>query len=156
MLANQGARECVGRDLIDRGDDGVHLARVVDVPPLRAVSHEDANGVDHGERGAHEGGEIGDRGVDVLMEAIAPATENAVPIFHGGGELGQVVVLGHGYVDHLVGVDQGGEDRPLVEHIAFEAHGAKAMFRRKHDLGPHRIRLAPDAGALEAAIRVVA
>ena len=65
----------VGGDLIDRGDDGVHLARVVDVAALRAVAHEHARRVDDDQRGAHERREVGDRDVDVLVETVAPAAE---------------------------------------------------------------------------------
>ena len=54
---------------------GVHLLRVVDVAALRAVAHEHAHGVDDDQRRAHERREIGDRDVDVLVQAVAPAAE---------------------------------------------------------------------------------
>ena len=68
----------------------------------------------------------------------------------------EVVVLGDRDVDDLVGVDERRVDRPLVEHLALQAHLAEAMLGRQDHLGAERVRRAPDARALEAAVRLVA
>ena len=44
-------------------------------------------------------------------------------------------MLGDGHVDDLVGVDERREDRPLVEHVALEAHRAEAVLRGQDDVG---------------------
>ncbi len=156
MLTDERARKGVGGDLVGGDDDRVQHPRVVDVASLRTVSHEHAHRVDDDERRAHEGREVGDGDVDVLVQAVAPAADDAVPVLHSAGEPGQVVVLGHRHVDDLVRVDQGREDRPLVEDLAVHPHGSVAVLGRQNDLGAQRVRLAPDSGALVAAIGVVA
>ena len=53
---------------------------------------------------------------------------DAVPVLHRAGVLREVVVLGDGHVDDLVGVDERRVDRPLVEHVALQAHRAEAVL----------------------------
>ena len=65
-------------------------------------------------------------------------------------------MLGDRDVDDLVGVDERRVDRPLVEDVAVEAHRAEAVLGGEDDLGAERVRRAPDARALEAAVRIVA
>ena len=134
----------------------MHVPRIVDVAPLGAVANEHAPRVDDHQRRPHERGQIGDRRVDVLMEAVSPPAEHAVPVFHRAGVLGEIVVLGNGDVDHLVGVDERRKNRPFVEHVALQAHGSKAMLLGQDDLGPHLVGRAPDARSLKAPVRVVA
>ena len=70
--------------------------------------------------------------------------------FIARGVLGEVVVLGDGHVDDLVGVDERREDRPLVEDVALEAHRAEAVLLREHHLGAERRRpraRCPSAGS---------
>src|SRR4051794_33335187 len=55
LLPDEPRAVGVGGDLIGRGDDGVHLTRVIDVATLRAVAYENARGVDHHQGGTHEG-----------------------------------------------------------------------------------------------------
>ena len=156
LLPDEGAAESVRGHLVDRGDDRVHHLGVVDVAALRAVPHQNAHGVHDGEGRAHEGGKVGDRGVDVLVKSVSSPAENAVPVLHGGGVFGQVVVLGHGHVDDLVGLDEGRENGPLVEHFALQARRTEPMLRRKDHLGAEAMRFVPDARALEAALGIVA
>ena len=49
--------------------------------------------------------------------------------FIAAGVLREVVVLGDRHVDDLVGVDERRVDRPLVEHVAVEAHACGSGAR---------------------------
>ena len=49
-------------------------------------------------------------------------------------------MLGDRDVDDLVGVDERRVDRPLVEHLALQAHRAEAMLGGQDDLGAELVR----------------
>ena len=119
----------VGGDLIDGGDDRVHLLRVVDVAALRAVAHEHAHRVDDDERRAHERREIGDRHVDVLVQAVAPAAERRRTSSSSPRcTCARLWCLATGTLMTLSASTSVREDRPLVEHLALQAHRAEAVL----------------------------
>ena len=57
-----------------RGDHRVHVFGIRDVAPLRTIAQQDPRRVDHRERRLHERGEVRDRHVDVLVQAVPSAT----------------------------------------------------------------------------------
>ena len=127
------------------------------LPPCGPLRIEHARRVDDGERRPHERAR-GRRSTTSMFwcRRLRRPPSDAVPVLHRRGVLGEVVVLGDGHVDDLVGVDERREDGPLVEHLALEAHRAEAVLRGEDDLGARVVRRLPDARALEAAVRLVA
>ena len=63
--------------------------------------------------------------MNLLMEAIALAAEDAVPVFHAKSCAGEDVVLGDGQVEDFVGFKEWREDGP-----AFEDHAAEIDFAK--------------------------
>ena len=107
VLADERRAVGVGGDLIDGRDDRVHRRCVSSMlPPCGPLRMRTRMRVDDDERRPHEGREIGDRHVDVLVQAVAAAAEDAVPVLHRGRVLREVVVLRDGDVDDLVRVDE--------------------------------------------------
>ena len=104
------------------------------LPPCGPFRIEDAHRVDDDQRGRMNVARSAIDDVDALVQAVSPPAEDAVPVLHRRRELGEVVVLGDRDVDDLVGVDQRREDRPLVEHIALEAHRAETVLLGQDDL----------------------
>src|SRR5690606_22163024 len=57
-LADEGAAVGVDGDLVDARDDLMQIHGIVDVAPLRTVTHQHACGIHYRERRPHEGREI--------------------------------------------------------------------------------------------------
>ena len=113
-------RPGVGSHLVGRTHDGVLYRHVVQRAALRAAPEHDARGVDHGERRPHEGGQVDDRLVDLLMQPVTTSTEYSVEVLHPDRTAGERVLLDDRHVDQAVGLDEVLQDRPPGEHRAAE------------------------------------
>ena len=90
--------------------------------------------------GQHEVGQVGQALVNLLVQAVALAAEDAVPVLHAQRGAGETVVLGDGQIDDFVGFKEGREDRPAFEHHAAEFDFAESS-------GSGRMTSAPSARA---------
>ena len=94
--------------------------------------------------------------MNLLVEPVALAAEDAVPVLHAQRDAHQAVMLGDGQVDDLVGFKKRREDGPALEHHAAEIDLAIKLGVGQDDLGALSAGGGLDAGALEAAARLVA
>ena len=94
--------------------------------------------------------------MNLLVQAVALAAEDAVPVLHAQRDADQAVVLGDGQVDDLVGFKEGREDGPALEHHAAEIDFAVELGIGKNDFGALGAGRGLNAGALKAAARLVA
>jgi hypothetical protein len=99
-----------------RAYHGLLQRYVFKVAAGRAVAQENAVAVEQSDSGEHEVGQVSQTLVDLLMEPVALAVQDAVPVLHAKGDADQAVVLGIGEIDDLVGFKKRREDGPAFEH----------------------------------------
>ena len=94
--------------------------------------------------------------MNLLVEAVALAAEDAVPVLHAEGDADQAVMLGNGQVDDLVGFKKRDEDGPAFEHDAVEIDFAIQFGVGKDDFSAFSEGCGLDSRTLEAAAGLVA
>ena len=92
--------------------------------------------------------------MNLLVQPVALAAQNAVPVLHAQRCAGEYVVLGDGQVDDFVGFQKGREDRPGLEHHAAQIDLAEELGIGQDDFGVLGKRGSLNAGAMEAAARL--
>ena len=125
------------------------------LPPVGPLRNRTRRAVQQDERRAQHQRQVGDDAVDVLVELVAAAAQQAVPVLGGHRGPAQVVVLDRGDADDLVGaVERPPEERPVldpggarhVQHLELAGRGQEHPRARGH-------RRLLDAGAVKAALR---
>jgi hypothetical protein len=141
---------------IGAGDHRFLQRYVFKIASSGAVAKENAISVKQSDRGKHEVGQIGQTLVDLLMETVALAAEDAVPVLHAKSDADQAVVLGDREIDDLVGFKEWREDGPAFQDDTAKFDFAVELGIGKDDLRSLRARSGLDTGALKAAARFVA
>ena len=94
--------------------------------------------------------------MNLLMQAVALAAQDAVPVLHTQRCAGEDVMLGDGQVEDFIGFEERREDGPALQHHAAHLHFAEELGIRQDDLGVLGERGGLNAGAMEAAAGFVA
>src|ERR1017187_5104249 len=143
-------------DGVCAGDHGFLERHVFKVAARWAVAQQDAVAVDKGDRGQHETGQVSEALVNLLVQAVALAAENTVPVLHAKRDASEAVVLGDGQVNNLVGLKEGREDGPALQDHTAEIDLAVEIGVGKNDFGALGAGSGLNSGALKAAARLVA
>ena len=107
--------------------------------------------------GLHHQGQFLDEVVDVLMEYVAPAAQQSIPVLHGHGGPAAVMVFDGCDPDELVhALKWGVEQRPVPDQLARrKAWSTGTGLARQDQLSPRRLGRLPDAGQGKTAFRIV-
>ena len=94
--------------------------------------------------------------MNLLVQPVALAAENSVPVLHAERRAGEDVMLGDGQIEDLIGFEKGREDRPAFQHHAAHLHFAEEFRIGQNNLGVLGEGSGLNAGAMEATAGLVA
>src|SRR6516162_4814963 len=91
-----------------------------------------------------------------LMEPTALAPKNSVPVLHAQSGARELVMFGDRQIEDLVGFEERDEDRPAFQNHPTEIDFAKMFRIGENHFSSRCSRRSFNAGAMEAAPRLIA
>src|SRR5208337_560510 len=120
-----------------------------------AVAHEDAIGIDDGDRRPREFGQVDYTGVNILVQPNPRPAHDADPVLHAQGNAAQAVMFSDRDVDYLIGGEQGLQHGPRTE-VSWQVNPLEVPIFGQDHFRAFSARGFSDATAAETAPGVVA
>ena len=144
---------CLGHVRVDgngisSGDQGLLQSHVFQIATGGTIAQQDTVTIQQSDCGQHEAGQVGQALVNLLVQSITLAAEDAIPVLHAQRDSNQPVMLGNGQIKDFVGFKKRREDRPALEH-----HTAEIDLAIKLGIGKNHLGALGAGGSLNAGTR---